>query len=89
MHLTGTVLKCSARKVNTSSDKQTYVTNLLVLDPDNASGMNYAVEVWDEEPHEVPLKTEVTLTIIGVLTRNAGIPTLRGHIKEEQQAAAA
>ncbi len=34
MKLTGTVLRCSARKVNSSS-KETYVTNLLVLDPEN------------------------------------------------------
>ena len=52
MKLTGTVLRCSARKVNSSS-KETYVTNLLVLDPENSSGTNYAVEVWDVKPHEV------------------------------------
>ncbi len=46
MKLIGTVLRCSARKVNSSS-KETYVTNLLVLDPENSGGTNYAVEVWD------------------------------------------
>jgi hypothetical protein len=49
MKLTGTVLRCSSRKVN-SSGKETYVTNLLVLDPENSSGANYAVEVWDDKP---------------------------------------
>ena len=54
MKLTGTVLRCSSRKVN-SSTKETYVTNLLVLDPENSSGTNYAVEVWDDKPHQVTL----------------------------------
>src|SRR5437899_10147829 len=40
---------CSSRKVNSSS-KETYVTNLLVLDPENSSGTNYAVEVWEDKP---------------------------------------
>ena len=37
MKLTGTILRCLARKVN-SGGKETYVTNLLVLDPDNSTG---------------------------------------------------
>lgn len=41
----------SSRKVN-SSGKAAYVTNLLVLDPENSSGTNYAVEVWNDEPHD-------------------------------------
>src|SRR5438445_13560352 len=41
MKLIGTVLRCSARKVNSSS-KETYVTNLLVLDPENSGGTTYA-----------------------------------------------
>ena len=45
MKLIGTVLRCSSRKVNSSS-KETYVTNLVVLDPENSGGTNYAVEVW-------------------------------------------
>ena len=76
MKLTGTVLRCSARKVN-SSGKQTYVTNLLVLDPENSSGTNYAVEVWDDKPHEAAPMSEVALTVIGVVNKNGGVPALR------------
>jgi hypothetical protein len=79
MKLTGTVLRCSARKVN-SSAKDTHVTNLLVLDPDNNSGTNYAVEVWGEHPHDLPLMSEVALTVTGVVSKNGGIPSFRGVI---------
>ena len=74
--LAGTVLRCSTRKVN-SSGKVTYVTNLLVLDPENSSGTNYAVEVWDEKPHEVTPMSEAALTVIGVVNKNGGVPALR------------
>lgn len=40
-----------SRKVN-SSGKAAYVTNPLVLDQENRSGTNYAVEVWDDKPHD-------------------------------------
>jgi len=73
MKLIGTVLTCSARKVNSSS-KETYVTNLLVLDPENSGGTNYAVEVWDDKPHQVSLMSEVALTVIGVVNKNGGYP---------------
>lgn len=76
MKLTGTVLRCSARKVNSIS-KETYVTNLLILDPENSSGTNYAVEVWDDKPHEVTLMSEVALTVTGVLNKSGGVPALR------------
>lgn len=76
MKLTGKVLRCSSRKVN-SSGKQTYVTNLLVLDPENSSGANYAVEVWDDKPHEVSPMSEVALTVTGVVNKNVGVPALR------------
>ncbi|PYU19454.1 MAG: hypothetical protein DMG30_24175 [Acidobacteria bacterium] len=79
MKLTGTVLRCSARKVN-SSGKQTYVTNLLVLDPENSSGTNYAVEVWDDKPHEAAPMSEVALTVIGVVNKNGGVPALRAVV---------
>jgi len=79
MKLTGTVLRCSSRKVN-SSGKVTYVTNLLVLDPENSSGTNYAVEVWDDKPHDVTPMSEVALTIIGVVNKNGGVPALRAVI---------
>ncbi len=89
MKLTGTVLRCSARKVNSSS-KETYVTNLLVLDPENSSGTNYAVEVWDVEPHEVTPMTEIALTIIGVLNKTGGgAPALRALIPPAETEAAA
>ena len=79
MKLTGTVLRCSARKVN-SSGKETYVTNLLVLDPENSSGTNYAVEVWDAKPHEAAPMSEVALTVIGVVNKNGGVPALRAVV---------
>ena len=79
MKLTGTVLRCSARKVN-SSGKQTYVTNLLVLDPENSSGTNYAVEVRDDKPHEAAPMSEVALTVIGVVNKNGGVPALRAVV---------
>ena len=81
MKLIGTVLRCSTRKVNSSGSKETHVTNLLVLDRDNTSGINYAVEVWDERPHEVPPQSEVTLKITGVASRNVGVPTFRGQLE--------
>jgi hypothetical protein len=76
MKLTGTVLRCSTRKVN-SSGKETYVTNLLVLDPENSGGTNYAVEVWDEKPHQVTPMSEIAVTVISVLNKSGGIPALR------------
>ena len=93
MKLTGTVLRCSARKVNSSS-KENYVTNLLVLDPlvldtENSSGTNYAVEVWDVKPHEVRPMSEVALTIIGVVNKTGGVPALRALIPPEEAEAAA
>ena len=76
MKLIGTVLRCSARKVNSSS-KETYVTNLLVLDPENSGGTNYAVEVWDDKPHQVMPMSEIALTVIGVVNKSGGVPALR------------
>src|SRR5437899_6603445 len=70
---------CSSRKVNSSS-KETYVTNLLVLDPENSSGTNYAVEVWEDKPRQEALMSEVALTIIGVVSKNGGVPALRAII---------
>jgi hypothetical protein len=76
MKLTGTVLRCSSRKVNSSS-KETYVTTLLVLDPENSGGTNYAVEVWGDKPHQVTLMSEIALTVVGVVNKNGGVPALR------------
>jgi hypothetical protein len=76
MKLIGTVLRCSSRKVNSSS-KETYVTNLLVLDPENSGGTNYAVEVWDDKPHQVIPMSEVALTVINVVNKKSGVPALR------------
>src|SRR5258708_39706272 len=76
MKLIGTVLRCSSRKVNSSS-KETYVTNLLVLDPENSGGTNYAVEVWDDKPHQVTPMSEVALTVVGVVNKSGGVPALR------------
>jgi hypothetical protein len=87
MKLTGTVLRCSARKVNSSS-KETYVTNLLVLDPENSGGTNYAVEVWDDKPHQVTLMSEIALTVTGVLNKSGGIPALRAVMAPQPPEAA-
>ena len=76
MKLIGTVLRCSTRKVN-SGGKETYVTNLLVLDPENSSGTNYAVEVWDNKPHEAGVMSQIALTVIGVVNKSGGVPALR------------
>src|SRR2546421_5880092 len=76
MKLIGTVLRCSSRKVN-SSGKETYVTNLLVLDPENSGGTNYAVEVWDDKPHQVTPMSVVALTVIGVVNKSGGGTPLR------------
>jgi len=76
MKLTGTVLRCSSRKVNSSS-KETYVTNLLVLDPENSAGTNYAVEVWDDRSYQVTPMSEIALTVTGVLNKSGGVPALR------------
>lgn len=46
-------------------------------------GFNYNVEVWDEKPHEVPTKSEVSLTVTGVVNRNTGVPTFRGQMGKE------
>src|SRR5260370_7253397 len=73
MKLTGTVLRCTTRKVN-SSGKETYVTNLLVLDPENSGGTNYAVEVWDDKPHQIASMSEIALTVVGVLNKTGGGP---------------
>ena len=85
MKLTGTILRCLARKVN-SGGKETYVTNLLVLDPDNTTGTNYAVEVWDEKPHDMRLMSEIALTVIGVVSKNSGVPAFRAVIAPQFEA---
>jgi hypothetical protein len=76
MKLTGTVLRCTTRKVN-SSGRETYVTNLLVLDPENSGGTNYAVEVWDDKPHQVAPMSQVAFTVIGVVNKSGGVPALK------------
>lgn len=88
MKLNGTVLRCSARKVNSSS-KETYVTNLLVLDPENSSGTNYAVEVWDDKAHEVTPMSEIALTVVGVVNKTGGPPALRAVMPPAEAQAAA
>jgi hypothetical protein len=40
------------------------------LDPENSSGTNYAVGVWDDKPHEAALMSEVALTVIGVANKH-------------------
>jgi hypothetical protein len=88
MKLIGTVLRCTARKVNSGS-KETYVTNLLVLDPENSSGANYAVEVWDDKPHEQTPMSDIALTVIGVVNKNGGVPALRAVIAAQPEEAPA
>lgn len=89
MKLIGTVLRCSARKINSTTSKETYVTNLLVLDPENSSGNNYAVEVWDNKPHEVAPMSEIELTVIGVVNKTGSLPALRAIMPPAETQAAA
>jgi hypothetical protein len=84
MKLTGTILRCSSRRVNASGSKETHVTNLLVLDSDNTAGANYAVEIWDEKPHKLAVGAEASLTITGVVSRNTSIPTFRGQPVQQE-----
>ena len=90
MKLTGTILRCLARKVS-SGGKETYVTNLLILDPDNSTGTNYAVEVWGDKPHDLRLMSDVSLTVVGVVNKNTGVPAFRAVIgsRAEEEAPAA
>lgn len=85
MKLTGTILRCLARKVN-SGGKETYVTNLLVLDQDSSTGTNYAVEVWDEAPHNLRLMSEITLTVTGVVNKNSSMPSFRAVLAPRSEA---
>jgi len=85
MKLTGTILRCLARRVNSGS-KETYVTNLLVLDPDNSTGANYAVEVWDDKPHDLRLMSDIALTVTGVVNKNTGVPAFRAVIAPRPEA---
>ena len=85
MKLTGTILRCLARKVS-SGGKETYVTNLLILDPDNSTGTNYAVEVWGDKPHDLRLMSDVSLTVVGVVTKNTGVPAFRAVIGPRPEA---
>jgi hypothetical protein len=87
MKLIGTVLRCSTRKVH-SSGKETYVTNLLVLDPENSGGTNYAVEVWDDKPHQVAPMSEIALTVVGVVNKSGGVPALRAVMAAQPPKAA-
>ncbi len=48
--------------------------SLLVLDWENNSGANYAVEIWDDKGHQLPLMSEMTLTVIGVANKASGMP---------------
>ena len=77
-------MRCSSRRVNASGSKETYVTNLLVLDSDNTAGANYAVEIWDEKPHKLVVGADATLTITGVVSRNTSIPTFRGQPVQQE-----
>ncbi|HWR14761.1 MAG TPA: hypothetical protein VN577_08020 [Terriglobales bacterium] len=85
MKLTGTILRCLARKVS-SGGKETYVTNLLILDPDNSTGTNYAVEVWGDNPHDLRLMSDVSLTVVGVVNKNTGVPAFRAVIGPRPEA---
>ena len=88
MKLIGTVLRCTTRKVN-SRGEETYVTNLLVLDPENSGGTNYAVEVWDDKPHQVSLMSEIALTVIGVVNKSGGVPALKAVMAAQRPKPAA
>jgi hypothetical protein len=58
----------------------------------DSTGTNYAVEVWDEKPHDLRLMSEIALTVVGVLNKNSGVPSSRAVIaprSETEQAPAA
>ena len=54
--------------------------SLLVLDRENNSGANYTIEIWDDKGHELPLMSEVTLTVIGVVNKTGGMQAFRAVI---------
>ncbi len=54
--------------------------SLLVLDRQNNSSANYAVEIWDDKGHQLPLMSEMTLTVIGVANKAGGMPAFRAVI---------
>ncbi|MGE5056733.1 MAG: hypothetical protein ACM3WP_21430 [Acidobacteriota bacterium] len=85
MKLTGTILRCLACKV-TSGGKETYVTNLLILDPNKSIGANYAAKVWADKPHDVRLMSDVSLTVVGVVNKNTGVPAFRAVIGPRPEA---
>jgi len=60
--------------------------SLLVLDRENNSGANYTVEIWDDKGHQLPLMSEVTLTVIGVANKAGGMPAFRAVIAPPAQA---
>jgi len=76
MKLIGTVLRCSARKVNSSS-KETYVTNLLVLDPENSGGTNYASRSGMTSPSGIAHVRDRIDRSSGVVNKSGGVPALR------------
>jgi len=43
------------------------------LDPDSSTGSNYAIEVWDDKPHDLRLMSDISLTVIGVVNKNTGV----------------
>ena len=49
---------------------------MLVLDPQNSGGANYAVEVWEDKPHQVAPMSGIALTVIGVVNESGGVPAL-------------
>ena len=66
--------------------KETYVANLLILDPDNSTGTNYAVEDWGDKPHDLRLMSDVSLTVVGVVNKNTGVPAFRAVIGPRPEA---
>ena len=47
------------------------------IDPQSSGGANYALEVWDDKPHQVAPMSGIALTVIGVVNQSGGVPALR------------
>jgi hypothetical protein len=47
---------------------------------------NYAVEVGDDEPHDLRLMSPISLIVVGVANKNSGIPAFRAVIVPKPEA---
>ena len=50
------------------------------------TGANYAVEVRDEKLHDLRLMSHISLTVVGVVNKNSGVPAFRAVIAPRPEA---